>query len=27
MGFAPQPNLDDALEPEVENVMEVHVAQ
>src|SRR5258707_769794 len=26
-GFAPQPNLDDALEPEVEHVMEVHVAQ
>src|SRR5580658_7582208 len=26
-GFAPQPNLDDALEPKVEHVMEVHVAQ
>ena len=27
MGFAPQPNLDDALEPEVEHLMEAHVAQ
>jgi hypothetical protein len=27
MGFAPQPDLDDAFEPEVEHVMEVHVAQ
>src|ERR1700692_790491 len=27
MGFAPQPNLDDVLEPKVEHVMKVHVAQ
>src|ERR1700704_2830614 len=26
-GFTPQPNLDDALEPEIKNVMKVHVAQ